>query len=138
VSEVTNGSVVRSFYEAITNRDAAVIAHLAEHVFAPDIRLVMPESLPYGGTVTGAATLGTMFTRMLGAPAPVGATKIVVADIVDAGDLVAARIEFDWYPPRGAEPVPSGALELWRFTGDRVTDIAAYYWDTAALVAACG
>jgi ketosteroid isomerase-like protein len=136
VAEESHAAVVRSFYEAINDRDAAVIAHIADTVFAPDICLVIPPSLPYGGTVTGAAKLGAMFTRMLTAPSPVGAHSIVIADIVDGGDLVGARLRFDWFPPGSTDSVESGALELWRFEDDRVTEISAYYWDTAELVTA--
>ena len=134
MSGVLRASVVRSFYEAINAKDATMLAAIAEGAFAPGISLVLPPSLPYGGTVEGATKLGKLFTRLVAAPVPVGAHKIRIVDLVDGADVVAAQLEFDWYAPGSTHGIASGALELWRFEDERVAEIRAYYWDTAALV----
>ncbi len=131
-----NSAVVRAFYDAINGRDAAAVGGTIEAAFAPDATLILPPSLPYGGTFTGAAKLGRMFAGMVGSSALVGAQRIDVTDVIDGGDRVAAQLEFDWYPPGGSVPVHGGALELWTFADGRVTEIRAYYWDTAELAAA--
>jgi ketosteroid isomerase-like protein len=131
----SRADVVRGFYAAIAAKDVAALNDVVTTRFAEDIALVIPASLPYGGTVTGASKLGRMFTAMASAPTPMGATDITVVDVVDGGDVLCAAIEFEWIYPGTSNSVSSGALEVWRFAGDRVVEIRAYYADTAALLA---
>lgn len=129
-----NADVAADFYAAVNAEDGDAIAELIAAKFAADVELIWPSSLPYGGTVRGAAKLGRLFFAMAGAPAPVGPDKVSVVSIVDGGDQVAARLEFDWYAPGSNTAIASGALELWTFVDGRVTEIRAYYWDTAELI----
>lgn len=128
-------NVVREFYRAVSDKDADAIAKLVGERFAEGVTLVLPPSLPYGGTFTGARKFGRMFAGMMSAPDPVGAVAIVVTDVVDGGDRVAAQLEFDWYAPGSRTSIRTGALELWSFNDGLVTEIRAYYWDTAACAA---
>jgi hypothetical protein len=128
--------VIREFYRAVAGKDAAAIATLVRERFAEDATLVLPPSLPYGGTFAGAGKLGRLFGRMAAAPEPVGADGIVVVDVIDGGTTLAARLEFDWYAPGSRTPIRTGALEAWAFDDDGfVREIRAYYWDTAACAA---
>lgn len=129
-----NADLVREFYRAVAEKDAAALDALITAAFDEDARVVFPDSLPYGGTVSGAAKLARMFTRMASSPVPVGAADLVLVDLVDGGSRVAARIEFAWYAPGSEVGIPASALELWTFAGARVREIRAYYWDTAALI----
>jgi hypothetical protein len=52
-------------------------------------------------------------------PEPVGVADVLLTDLVDGGNRIAAHVEFAWYPPGGACPVPMSALELWTFDGGR-------------------
>jgi ketosteroid isomerase-like protein len=129
-----SAAIVREFYRAVASKDAAALEQLITGHFDADASVVFPESLPYGGTVRGAAKLARLFARMASAPAPVGAADLVLAGLADGGDRIAAQVEFAWYAPGSRVAVPSSALELWTFAGGRVREIRAYYWDTAALI----
>lgn len=133
---MTNASVVSAFYQAVSAKDAAALETLITAHFDADASIVFPESLPYGGTVRGAARLARMFARMASAPEPAGAADPALAWIAGDGDRIAAQVEFAWYAPGSRTPVASSALELWTFEAGRVREIRAYYWDTAALTAA--
>jgi ketosteroid isomerase-like protein len=131
-----NAAVVSGFYDAINAKDGDALGALIADHFALDASIVWPASLPYGGTVSGAAKLGRLFTSMLAAPAPIGPDKVSVLGLVDGGDQVAAQLSFDWFAPGSSSSIASGALELWSFADGLVTEIRAYYWDTAELVSA--
>lgn len=131
----SNEDVVREFYRAVTAKDGVGIKELIENHFSDDVTIVWPESLPYGGSISGAGKLARVFGRMAAATEPAGASDMVVVDVVDGGDRLAARLEFDWYAPGSKEAISTGALELWTFTAGRVSEIRAYYWDTAACAA---
>ncbi|MCG7207407.1 nuclear transport factor 2 family protein [Streptomyces arenae] len=129
-------TLVRTFYRALADRDSAALEGLVAKAFSPEVTLVLPDSLPYGGTVTGAGRLARMFGRMASSPVRVGPVGPVVTAIVDGGDRIGAQLEFDWYPPGSPHALSTGALELWTFDGDGlVREIRAYYWDTAACAA---
>lgn len=129
-----NAEVVASFYTAVNAKDATAISTLIADHFAPDVSLIWPSSLPYGGTVTGSGKLGRMFAGMLASPVPMGPDQVSVLGLVDGGSQIAAQLSFDWFAPGTSESVASGALELWSFADGLVTEIRAYYWDTAELV----
>jgi hypothetical protein len=130
----SEAACVRAFYEAVAAKDGPAIQAIVETSFAPDAEMIWPSSLPYGGVVSGAARLARMFAAVAAAPAPVGAAELTIVDIVDGGDRVAARVDFDWYAPGSASAVRSSALELWIFDGGLVREVRAYYWDTAELL----
>jgi hypothetical protein len=125
---------VRAFYEAVAAKDGPALRAIVETSFAPDAAMIWPSSLPYGGVVSGAAKLGRMFAAVAVASVPVGAVDLAIVDIVDGGDRVAARVDFDWYAPGSGTAVHSSALELWTFDGGLVREVRAYYWDTAELL----
>jgi ketosteroid isomerase-like protein len=133
----TNAELVRSFYRAVAGRDGvSVVALVGEH-FAEDATLRLPESLPYGGVIAGRSRLERVFRSAADATEPVGPAALQVLDIVEGGDRCAAQLRFDWRAPGGGGVVSgTGAVELWTFAGGLVTDITAYYADTAACVAA--
>jgi ketosteroid isomerase-like protein len=124
--------VVRDFYDAVARRDAGALADLTATHFRDDAAAVWPDGLPYGGRVVGARRLARLFAAMAWNPDPTGPEGLEVLSVVDGGDQVAAQLTFRWRAPGSAESIPSGALELWTFTDGLVSEIRAYYWDTAA------
>jgi ketosteroid isomerase-like protein len=134
VTDMSNTAVIREFYRAVAEKDAAELEKLITGHFDVDASVVFPGSLPYGGTVCGAGKLARMLGRMASSPEPVGAADLVFTGLIDGGDRIAVQVEFAWYPPGSRIPVPSSALELWTFEDGRVREIRAYYWDTAALI----
>lgn len=128
--------VVERFYAAVSAGDGETIGTVVDESFADDAAITWPSSLPYGGRVEGATRLRKMFVAMTASETKIGPDRLTVDSLTASGDTVAAQLSFDWYPPGKTEPVPSGALELWTFDAGSVQTIRAYYWDTAALVAA--
>jgi ketosteroid isomerase-like protein len=135
-SASVRATVVERFYAAVSAGDAAAIGAIIDEHFVDDASIEWPPSLPYGGRVEGARRLRKMFVAMAGSDVKVGPDSLAVISITTSGDTVAAELSFDWYPPGKADSVSSGALELWTFNADKVRAIRAFYWDTAALVAA--
>lgn len=125
--------VVRAFYQAVRDRDGAALEALVAASFDADAAVEWPAGLPYGGRVEGRDVLRKIFGGMAGAASPVGPDNLELASIIDGGSQVAAQLTFDW--KFGGDSIPSGALELWTFDAGLVTEIRAYYWDTAACVA---
>lgn len=132
MAQTSNADVVRAFYDAVASGDAATLASLIPERFAPDVTFVWPESLPYGGSVSGAEVLAKTFKAMLASPVPIGPKDLVVVNVVDGGETVVAEVTFGWQAPGSDQAIESGALERWSFDGPLVTECRAYYWDTAA------
>lgn len=127
-------AVVETFYTAV--RSSGDVGSVIDEHFAADASVEWPASLPYGGRVDGAHRLSRMFAQMAVSDVKVGPDALDVVSITASGDHVAAELAFDWFPPGKTTAIASGALELWTFAGDEVRSIRAFYWDTAALVAA--
>jgi ketosteroid isomerase-like protein len=122
--------VVEAFYDAASRRDGEALVELISRSFHESAAVEWPAGLPYGGRVEGASTLRKVFAG-LATPEPVlGPENLEVVAVVDGGGQVAAQVAFDWRA-NGAT-ISSGALELWTFDEGLVTEVRAYYWDTAA------
>ncbi len=128
--------VVRAFYAALNGRDVAGLNALVSNHFADDVVVAFPPSLPYGGQLRGAPVVGKVFAGLATSKANVGPKEVAVRAVLADRDRAVALLDFDWFPPGGGDAVSSGACESWRFEHGRVVEIRAYYWDTAALVAA--
>lgn len=124
--------VVQAFYDAVAARDAGALTEIVTSSFRGDASIAWPEGLPYGGRIEGATRLARLFAGMASSPEPVGPEGLEVVSIVDGGEQVVAQLEFRWRAPGSDESIPSGALELWTFDQGLVSEIRAYYWDTAA------
>lgn len=128
----SSAAVVQQFYEAVGKKDVGTIRAVIEEHFAADARLVMPESLPYGGTHAGASRLSRMFAGMAGAPGAGGPGDIALTEVLDDGDKVVARLQFTWTAPGVSTSIPHEALEMWTFADGAVIEIRGFYWDTHA------
>jgi ketosteroid isomerase-like protein len=124
--------VVRAFYEAVVRRDGQEIGDLVSRSFHEDAAMIWPDGLLYGGRVEGSRRLVKLLAGMATSPVPVGPEQLEVVSVIDGGDQIAAQLAFDWRAPGSPDTISSGALELWTFDGGLVTEIRAYYWDTAA------
>lgn len=133
--ELNNVSVVRAFYLAVATKDAAALQTLVRKRFAADAVIRWPESLPHGGELAGVDKLAKVFGGLASPSAPMGLEEVELTDVVDGGDRIVARIEFDWFVRvnGSAESTRTSALEMWTFDGDRVREIRAYYWDAVAV-----
>ncbi|OLL73458.1 hypothetical protein Ae168Ps1_1840c [Pseudonocardia sp. Ae168_Ps1] len=125
---------VESFYLAVGAGDADAIATIVDGSFTTDVVLSLPRSLPYGGEISGAHRLRRMFVGGASAATPVGPSGVRLTELTDGGSAIAAEVVFDYYPPGGGDPVPSGACEIWTFdSAGGVVAIRGYYRDTAEL-----
>ncbi len=138
---ITPDAVVAEFYDAVTRRDSDRLARLIDAAFHPDVVLMLPDSLPYGGAIRGAERVRRALLGAAGSPKPVGPHQVAVTSVCSAATntplRIAVELEFVWYAPGAEKGIASGAVEMWSFdaTG-MVVQIRAYYADTAALVAA--
>jgi len=126
---------VRAFCEAIRRKDTAALRAVIGERFATDAVMVWPESLPHGGTVVGADKLAKVSGGLASPSAPMGLAGLELVDVVDGGDRLAARVEFDWCVLVNGfkESIAISALQLWTFDGYPVREARAYNWDAAAL-----
>ena len=122
-------SRVQGFYELLAQGRGDDVAAFVEANFAEDAVLSRPESLPGGGSLAGAARIAKM---MRAAAAGVTGLSVRAVHSADAADSVQVFAEIS-LQLAGAETT---ALEWWTFTGSQVSSMRAFYWDTAALLAA--
>lgn len=124
--------VVRRFYDAITRKDAEAIRAVIEECFDSEARLVLPESLPYGGAHQGASRLSRMFAGMAKTQGAGGPGDLALTEVIDDGEKVVAHLSFTWTAPGASSSIPHEALEIWTFVEGKATEIRGFYWDTHA------
>lgn len=127
-------TIVSTFYASLAAKDGPAVNALIVENFAEDATVHLPESLPYGGTISGRSTLANALGGMASSPTPVGPANLVVSELLSTESSVAAHVQFDWFAPGSESGVPSQAVELWTFRNGKVQTMRAFYWDTAALV----
>lgn len=130
----TSVDIVTAFYTAVGTADAQAIGTVIDSSFADDAAIEWPPSLPHGGRIVGARKLRGLFTAITrpDSPAP-GPTGLTLVRAIGGTDEVVAWITFDWADPGTGTRTPNSALELWRFTEGKASEILAYYWDHAAI-----
>ena len=120
---------VREFYDLLAHGRGDDVANFVEANFADDATLSRPESLPGGGSLTGAKGIAKFMRAAASAVA--GLTLQSVHQSSSSNEVsVFAEIALD------LGGTATTAIEWWTFTGEDVTSIRAYYWDTAAILAA--
>ena len=129
----TNVQVVTDFYFALASADPDAVGAVVDAHFAEDVAIEWPPSLPHGGRVEGSRRLRGLFSGIAKATNKAGATNLTLVRTLGDGDHVAAWITFDWKNPGSNDTVPNSAMEVWSFSGGRVHEIRAFYWDTAAI-----
>lgn len=126
--------VVVAFYRAVSAADADAIGAVVDAAFAAEAAIEWPPSLPHGGRITGSRKLRAMFAAITapGSSVP-GPSNLTLVRTIGGDEEVVAWITFDWADPAAGTSTPNSALELWRFTDGKVSEILAYYWDHAAI-----
>lgn len=120
-------SVVSKFYSLLSHGEADAIAELVADHFGEEARLSRPESLPGGGTISGAPIIAKFMRKAAGAAKGLQLKQLHIAS--DTGTVHAfAVVEL-------TIGTPTTAIEWWVFEAGVVTSLSAYYWDTAAIIA---
>lgn len=119
---------VKEFYDLLGQRRGDDVAEFVEANFAEAATLSRPESLPGGGSVSGARVIAKFMRAAASAVAGV-TVKSVHESTSSTETNVFAELSLDL---GGAK---TNAIEWWSFADGKVASIQAYYWDTAALVA---
>ncbi|MDQ1478918.1 MAG: hypothetical protein QOE62_4147 [Actinomycetota bacterium] len=121
-------ALVENFYALLTSGDAAAVAAFVSNNFAADAQLIRPKSLPGGGVRSGVERIGRFMSAAVAGGSGLELRSVHVAPGVGS---VAVFAELGL----AIGESNTTALEWWTYTGGRFTSLAAYYWDTAALLA---
>jgi hypothetical protein len=136
MSTIENGVIaanaearVREFYDLLLEGRGDDIASFVESNFAEDATLSRPESLPGGGSLTGAKRIAKFMRAAASGVA--GLTLRSVHHSPSSHEVnVFAEVAFT------LDGTATTAIEWWTFTAAGVTSLRAYYWDTAAILKA--
>jgi ketosteroid isomerase-like protein len=120
---------VREFYDLLAQGRGDDVATFVAANFADDAEVTRPESLPGGGSINGA-TFIARFMRAAASGVADLALRSVHASPSPDGVSVFAEIALN------LGGTATTAIEWWTFTEGRITSMRAYYWDTAAILAA--
>jgi hypothetical protein len=124
-------ALVREFYDLLMGGRGDDVAKFVEANFADDATLSRPESLPGGGSLIGAKGIAKFMRAAASGVAGLNLRSVHQSPSSN-GVSVFAEVALDL---GGAATT---AIEWWTFTAEGVTSIRAYYWDTAAILAAAG
>jgi ketosteroid isomerase-like protein len=108
-------------------------APLYERHMSPDLRVVEPRSLPYGGVFQGAdelAELESIFHRTW------ARHRHRVRRYADSGDYVVAYLDLQLTARTTGDTVQTHLIQWWRFVAGKVVEIENFYEDTATVLAA--
>jgi hypothetical protein len=120
---------VREFYDLLMQGRGDDVATFVQANFADHATLSRPESLPGGGSLTGAKGIAK-FMRAAASGVAGLTLRSVHQSPSSNGVSVFAEVALNL---GGAATT---AIEWWTFTVEGVTSLRAYYWDTAAIVSA--
>lgn len=119
---------IASYYAALGDGRGDDVAAMTRERFAAGASLRRPESLPGGGTIEGADRIARFMQRAAGAVADL-TVRSINADT--EGDSIDVFVELEL-----SLGSPTRAIEHWVVRPDGVASVTAFYWDTAATLAA--
>jgi uncharacterized protein len=105
-----------------------------EPFFAPDVELRQADSLPYGGNWRGHAGLERFFLAM---SATWDRFEIVEQTILSDTDPLVALNHIHARSRATGRELEFPILQTITVTDGRITEVRPFYWDTAAITAAC-
>jgi ketosteroid isomerase-like protein len=120
---------VREFYDLLIQGRGDDVAKFVEANFAEDATLTRPESLPGGGALQGAKGIAKFMRAAASAVAGLSLQSVHQSSSPNEVSVFA-------HVGLSLGEAATTAIEWWTFTGERVTSLRAYYWDTAAILAA--
>jgi ketosteroid isomerase-like protein len=140
VAESSAATIVRAVYRAFTSQESAVTESALRTLFADEIVIREPESLPWGGVYHGIESAVSMAAAIATPQSPIVATELKVERLFEceADDVGTAHVvAFTTFPWRGPKSTVSMcALEWFTVRDGKVREIQVFLWDTSAAVAA--
>jgi ketosteroid isomerase-like protein len=127
--EASEAARVREFYDLLAQGRGDDIALFVEANFADTATLSRPESLPGGGSLAGAPGIAKFMRAAASGVAGLTVQSVHQSDSSDEVNVF-AEVALD------LGGTATTAVEWWTFTAGRVTSLRAFYWDTAAILAA--
>lgn len=119
-------AVVGRFIEGILTDPASALALLH-----PDLEVIEPESLPYGGVHRGRDAFAQ---QVLGTAAALMDIRILDHSTVAAGDRVLLRLEFEFTSRASGRTLRLASVELHEVHDGLITRIEVFYQDTKRLL----
>jgi ketosteroid isomerase-like protein len=126
--------IVREFYAGVIAKDLDCINAMIDTYFAQDAIVRMPQSLYYGGEYRGQTALKQLFSGLAHPKSAVRADSMRLERVCGSGDCVATILSFEWRG-RGGDKLLTRNTEWFTFEDGRITEILAFYEDTAQCVA---
>ena len=120
---------VRDFYDLLAQGRGTDVAAFVEANFADDAQVTRPESLPGGGSLTGATAIAKFMRAAASGVADLALQSVHASPSSDGVDVFAEVA-------LSLGGTATSAVEWWTFVAGRVRSLRAYYWDTAAILAA--
>jgi uncharacterized protein len=102
--------------------------------FAPDVVLHQAEGLPYGGTWRGHAGMERFFVAM---STVWESFEMLEQELHPAGELVVVRTQVRATARATGRRLEFPILQTVRVAEGRIAEVWPFYWDTAAIAAAC-
>ncbi len=103
----------------------------AETMLSDDLIITEADCLPMAGVYRGKTALRELFTKVMGMMDVAGLEKV---QTLSGGDYAITIVRFQFADPALE---PAELCEMFRFRDGKVVEIKPYYFDPAAIVAAC-
>jgi ketosteroid isomerase-like protein len=103
--------------------------------FASDVVLHQADALPYGGLWRGHDGMERFFVAM---SATWESFELLEQDFFADGDTVVVRTQVRARARATGRQLKFPILQTITVQGGRITEVRPFYWDTAAIAAACG
>ena len=121
------GTVAEKFLSAVQDLD--VQAALA--CLHPEVQLLEPESLPYGGAYTGVEGFMTVFTKLT----ETASISLLKFEVFDGGTVAIGRIQLLLRSHATGAELESPFVELYTVQDGLITQIDVYPKDTKRVAA---
>jgi ketosteroid isomerase-like protein len=103
----------------------------AEEHLTDDFFITEADPLPFAGVYKGRTALRDLYTRVMAMMDVAGLNRV---QTTSGGDYAVTILSFEFADPTLA---PAQLCELFRFRDGKVCEIRPYYFDPAAIIAAC-
>jgi ketosteroid isomerase-like protein len=103
-------------------------------MLADDVCIVLPPSIPHGGTYRGHEGARLLRSRLLASWSEFDAD---ILDYLVGQDSVIAIIKLRAVARATGRKVEARIAEYWRFRAGQVVELSAYYFDTKAVFDSC-